>query len=452
MFNAILLGVALLGSPQAAPFNYTGKLTDLLPEGASWGMPKTGLPVQFVLTGKGETVSAPTFSLKGTKWAANADLNFKDVAYADGSLSGGFTFKNGSGFALDGVRFDVVSATERYKGKDAKGADVELTRALPVTEESPILLGDVVKDASVEGAPFKASGLAWKPETIDITVTAKLSGLTYQRVLFPDHANSFIDFDPKGRLILGSGEQSGIYRANLETGTLEQITSTPSYKVQIAVSPTDGTIAARWMNGHGFTFYTPGGDEKSSLDEAESDGRGGGPLMPRYDGKGNLYAGFGHTISQFNGDKPAFILKGAGQFEFGEYPQFDVARDGTLYVASDHNIFKFDPGGKNGKLLIKGPNEKLGRIWDINAIRVDPAGNVWVAEPSWDKFVARVSVFDSNGKLVWVFGRGGDRPMEDGYYDGQVLPTCTSMVISADGRVYIACGESVKSVIEFIEF
>ncbi len=444
MICALLLGTALLG-----PYNYSGKLIDFLPEGSTWGMPASGLPMQIVISSGGSKVGPASFSLKGPKWTSEAKADLQNLAYANGTISGNVHFKNTSGFALDAVRFDVASATERYKDKDG----TEKTRSLEVKEESPILLGDLRKEDEFEGADFKATGIAWKPETIEITVTAKLSGLTYQRSMFDDHQNSNLEFDSKGRLLLGSGMRAGLYRADLEKETLDMVTSTPEQGVVPASNPVDGTLAVTWSNGHVFNLYTPGGDQKSTIEEGEPDGMQGWPSMARYDGKGNLYLGFGQTVAQFTGNKPNFVLKSCGQFEFGGYVKFDVTKDGAIIVASEKNIFKFDPGGKNGRVFVKGPDDKLGRIHDYSAIRLDPSGYLWVAEPGYDTFVNRISVFDSNGKFVWVFGRGGPSQLEGGgYYDGQVVTSTSSIAVSPDGRVYIAGYEGGKSVLEFVEF
>lgn len=449
-----LLAAVLMRPAASDPYNYTGKLTEFMSEGAKWGMPTTGLPMAIVVTKGGTAVGPQSFSLKGPKWASEANLDLKSLTYAGGVLTGNVHFANSSGCALDAVRFDIASATERYKGKNSKGEEVEMTRALPVAEESPILLGDLRKGDSFDGADFKATGLAWKPETISITVTAKLSGLTYVRDLFEDHVNSTLDFDSKGRLVLGSGQQGGFYRANLEAGTVDMIASMPSEKVRIAANPIDGTFAASSMNAHGFTLFSPGGDQAGTINEGELEGMVGWPSAARFDGKGNLYACFGEAISQFKDGKPTFVLKKAGAFDFAEYLSFDVARDGALLVGSNKNVFKFDPGGKNGRLIINGPSEKLGRVHDIVNLRVDGNGYLWIAEPLEDTFMNRISVFDANGKFVWVFGRGGPAhpAAGDPFFDGQTASVVSGIAISNDGRAYIACYEQTKSVMEFYLF
>src|SRR5436853_5568911 len=100
MYCAILLSTALL-TAQSGPYNYQGKLADFLPEGSAWGMPKTGLPVQIVITNKGSSVGPASFALKGPKWASSANLDLKNLAFAGDTLSGNVQFKNTSGFALD---------------------------------------------------------------------------------------------------------------------------------------------------------------------------------------------------------------------------------------------------------------------------------------------------------------------------------------------------------------
>jgi hypothetical protein len=453
MINAICLVVALVAPSLDEPYNYVGKLTDFMNEGAAWGMPSTGLPMQITLSEGGAKISQTKFGLRGPKWTADAPLNLNDLKFASSSLAGSVQFKNSSGFALDAVRFDIVSASERYKGKDAEGKEVVLTRALPLKQESPILFGDMPKDT--EAGPFevKATGLDWKPETVDITVTAKLSGLTFQRTLFDGHPGSWLDLDSKGRLYVGSGHEPGIYRANLTNGSLDLITSTPSSVVPLAINPVDGTIAATWLNSHVFNIYTPGGDEKQTIAEnGEIDGMASWPQMAHYDAKGNLYLMFGTSVVQMAGEKPAFVLKGSGQYEFSGYAEFDVAGDGTIFVASESNVFRFAPGGKSGKKILQGPSPKLGRTHGIMAIRVDSNGYLWVVDEYDGEFSPRICVFDRDGKFVWTFGRGGPTHHQDPYYDGQIFGVTKSIAVAPDGRVYVSNDVAEKSVLEFVMF
>jgi len=444
---------ALCFAAIVAPYNYTGKLIDLMPEGAAWGMPATGIPIQITITENGSKVGPGSFALKGPKWESEAPLKIDGLKFANGTLTGTVQFKNASGCALDAVRFDIVSAAEQYKGKDAQGKEVTITRTQPIAEESPILFGDMPKDVESSGYEVKATGLVWKPETSQITVTAKLSGLTFHKSLFYDHAGSFLGFDLKGRLILGSGQQPALYLADYENDKLDSIASTPSYKVVFGVNPLDGSICAKWMNAHGFSVYSPGGDEKSTVEQHDDqDGMTGWPQMARYDGKGNLYVCFGESVSQLVGGKPSFVLKKAGQYDFAEYLSFDVAKDGSIFVGSDSNVFRFDPGGKNPKKIVQGPDvNKLGRIHGVQALKLDPLGNVWIADNT-DDFEARCCVFDSNGKFIWTFGRGGEKKPDDGWLDGQVSRSVNDFAIAADGRAFVACGDQGRSVLYFTEF
>src|SRR3954469_15693862 len=104
MFCAILLSAALMTSGQAAPYNYQGKLVDFMPEGSTWGMPATGLPMQITISGGGSTVGPASFSLKGPKWSSSANVDLKNLVFSGGALTGNVRFKNTSGFALDGIR------------------------------------------------------------------------------------------------------------------------------------------------------------------------------------------------------------------------------------------------------------------------------------------------------------------------------------------------------------
>jgi hypothetical protein len=452
MISAMILSAALWAHSADDPNNYTGRMIDLLNEGSTWGMPTSGLPITIVIDGGGK-VGPTEFKLKGPKWASEAPLKLGGLAFADGALTGTVAFENKSGLALSGVRFDIISATERYKGKNDKGEEVELTRTQNVAEESPILFGDMLKGAGDGPFPIKAAGLAWNPETVSISVSGKLSGLAFRRILFDDHFGSTLAIDRKGRLLIGSGRQPGIYRADPDKGSVDLIASTPEPCVVIGSNPSDGSIGATWLNSHVFQTYTEGGDAKETFEEGDVDGMRSWPSMMRFDGKGTMYAGFGSTVAQFNGSRPSFILDKMGAFEFGGSPRWDVAADGTLYIGmEDGRLFKFDPGGKNGRLLVQGPSSNLGRLFQVGALRVDPNNQVWVFEPNFGDFHQRASVYDANGKLVWVFGRGGPTWSDVELYDAQLPASTMSFAVAGDGRVFISTNEYTRAVMEFAIF
>jgi len=417
-------------------------------------MPSTGQAVQIVITDGGSKIGLSEFKIKAAKWDSEAPLKIENLKYSSGVLTGDVRFENASGRVLEGVRFDFVSASELYKGKDAQGKDVILSRSQPLMEESPILFGDMPKGAQSEAYPVKAAGLSWKPETAQITVTAKLSGLTYDKVVFKAHPGSDLDFDANDKLLLGSHSKPAIYSADPENDSLQSIAATPQAHVVIGVNKADGTICASWWNSHDFAFYSAAGDQQSKVAEDDkTEGMNGWPNMARYDGKGNLYLGFGQTVCQIVGGKPAFVLKSAGATRFANYIFFDVAKDGSLFVGSKSDVFRFEPGGKNPKQILQGPDVKLGTIHGVKALRLDSNRYLWIADNADEHFAGRICVFDSNGKFVWTFGRAADvAPVGNTILDGQVSQSIDSIAISGDGHVYVANGEGARSVMAFTEF
>lgn len=435
-----------------APYNCSGRLVDFMPEGATWGMPSGGLPIEVTITDGGAKAGPDSYALKSGVWQSQAPLGLEALKFADGALTANVTFKNTSGNALSACRFDFVSATERYKGKDADGKEAVLTRSLAVSEDSPVLFGDLPKGAHFEGAQITAKGLDWKPETQSITVSGRLSGLTFLNALFEEHGSSTVEFDPKGRLLIGSGQKEAIYRMDKASG-LESLTSTPGATIDIGVNPVDGTVCARWMNSHNYTFYSPGGEEKGTIEENdEVEGMNSWPNQGRYDGKGNLYLMFGSSVAQMAGAKPAFVLKSAGQYDFTGYVYFDVSRDGTIFVGSESNVFRFDPGGKNPKKILQGPDTKMGRLHGVHYLRAAANGQLWVSNETDGEFKSRVDVFNRDGKFIWSFGRGGKAPLDDGWLDGQLGSTVTGIAVNDDGRVFIACGDASRAVMAFAMF
>jgi hypothetical protein len=121
----------------------------------------------------------------------------------------------------------------------------------------------------------------------------------------------------------------------------------------------------------------------------------------------------------------------------------DVDPAGNMWVVSglekDRFLFRIEAGGKKGKRLLAGPDWHLGALDVPQSVRLDPAGNVYVAEQGEEGTeAARLSVFDKNGRFLRVFGRGGAAPRADEVLPGQVWRP-VDLAFGEGGRLYVAC-------------
>ena len=444
--TALLLASIL--SAEIGPFNIQGRFADLAPEEMEWGMPSEG--AQF-----GLSLSSAQLGSIDSNWKFKIDKASGSVGgtfkFVDGKLDGTVKFENGNS-DLAGVRLDITGATETYNGKDKDGNPIQLTRFISVKEDSPILFGDLMDSDKTAAFAIAARGLVWKPETVKIDVNFQLSGFMFSRAMFPDHARSSLAFDSKGRLLVGSAQQMAIYRANLEKASLEVLASTPDYKSIISVNPLDGTITYSFFNSHEYHSMSAGGTEKSTLGQVEDVARMyGSPSYSAYDGQGRLYVTFGNTVAQMNGDRPAFVLKEANGFAFGDYPRIAVAKDGTIFVGAGSNVFRFAEGGKSPKKIIQGPDWKPGRLHGTEALAYDERNrSIWVGSNTEDEYLGRVDSFDRDGRFLCCIGRGGVKTPEVNTFWPGACPFPCSIAVSPDGNVYVANYEGGHSVMEFI--
>jgi len=443
---AVLL--ASLCFSDVGPFNIQGRFADLAPEEMEWAIPSDGVQYNLSLTSAQMSSTDSNWTFKRDKATGKIGSSFQ---YAAGKLDGKVSFENGNA-DLAGMRLDITGAVETYNTKDKDGNPIKATRLLAIHEDSPILFGDLTDSEKTSAFAIGAKGLAWKPETVKIDVNFQLSGFIFSRALFPEHSHSNLTFDHKGRLLVGSGQQPAIYRVNLDQATLEVVSSTPDAKVIPSVNPMDGTVIYSFMNSHEYHLMSAGGSEKGMLNQIEGvAGMDGSPSYSAYDGKGRLYVMFGNTIAQVNGNQPAFVLKEANGFPFLEYTRFAVSKDGTLFVGSGSNVFRFAEGGKSARKILQGPDWKPGRIHGTEAVAFDDRSNtLWVASNVDNEYAARVDGFDRDGKFLFCLGRGAAKaPDPNTPWPGQ-CPTPVSIAVSPEGNLYVANSDGGRSVMEFL--
>lgn len=450
-----LLLTSLVSQPTDDPFAYNGPFATLCADGAR-PAPVTGrLSFSIAIAPDGSVGSSQKVALKGASWASAASLDLSSLAYAGGKLSGSAAIANGSGSVLEGLRLDVTGATETYKGKDAQGKEVVLTRSQPITTNAPILFADLQKGAVSATNAFEASGLKINPETTGLTVYGAVTGLYLVRTLKPCVDPTGLDFDASGRLYTVSGSVETIYRLSADGSGVTAFATIPATGRWLAVSPKTGEVVAHSWNGDRlFRFSTTGGDLAGLLQNDDVAGMGGWAFRARFGRDGSLYANFGATIAKMSGDKPAFSFEKVGAYDT-EMTCFDVAPNGEIWVGSAANVFRVAPDGKSGARAIIGPSMKLGKIAGVTTVRCDANGLVYVAHRPDADHHPRVCVFDRDGRFVRVFGRGSDKPVteeEEGVHLGQVHTNVYDIAIAPNGHVFLSHHDLERPILVFEPF
>jgi DNA-binding beta-propeller fold protein YncE len=467
LIAVVLLLVCCLAS-YAEPhnFHFAGPMTQFLAEGATPGAVTDGLPFAVVLSDAGATIAPTTFTLQGAGWDGQATLTLEDVKLANGHLTATVHLRNATDSALEGLRLDLTGASEEYKAKDDQGNDILKTRAQPVSIASPILFGDVAKRDDADPQPLDASTIAFQPETTNVTVSGVLSGLYYAgAIATPVEGGEpcSVDFDSQGRLYIALRGQLGVYRSDADGNNMTTVASFPDSLINppqnIAVDPANGDIL-----GTSHFIYRCGADgtyngQVPPEGGPENDATRGFVGTIRFDRDGQLYCADEATLACYVDNQRIWTADHVGDHWFQSPIFFDVDGNGTFWVADfgPHELYALGRRGANGKIIATGPDWHLGRIMSPWAVRADAHGNIYVIEGESSEEgkdeVVRVSVFDSAGKIVRVFGHGDRTPAEGGeLLEGQVSGLARDLEFGPDGRVYIANSNADAQIMVFRPF
>lgn len=451
---AVLLPLTSTSACQAddekTNFATVGAMKAFLPEGKTPGKVAGGLPFSIVLTDSGKTISGGTFSLKLPGTEKSIQITFLGLTYANGHLNGQVQVKDTAGSSIEGLRLDVEGATETYKAKDAQGLEVIKTRSQNVSLASPLLFGDLKEEESNAPLPMSAGPLSFAPETMQIAVLGKLSGLLYvQSLSFPEASpGGQIDLDAKGRIYLSSVAGNQVVRMDNDGKNLVVAAKLPDGCIGMAVNPKTGEIAANCSNHQKIFLFTAGGDDKGSTGEAQ--GLDNYAHWQRYDAHGTLWSSVNDTLVKFGPDgKSVFKLTKADEYDLEGDSAFDVTADGTLYTLANKTLFRISPDGKTARRIAIGPGGKLGQLTEPKSCRVDTNGEVYVSEDRAETLnqAARISVFDREGNFVRAFGRGSQAPLADypdNYHAGQIYEP-KDIAFGPSGRVYLSCSRKAEN-------
>jgi sugar lactone lactonase YvrE len=440
----VLAAFVAIAMADDVPFHYSGPMSKLLTAGAKVAPVTTGIPFEVVIQKDG-SVGPASFKLSGQGWKGSANLQLQNLKYADGTLSAGANLENAAGTSLQGLRLDVVGATETYKGKDKDGKEVTLARAQAHQFESPLFFGDLLNKESEGPHPFSVSGLKIAPETVQITVRGVLSGLRYLDRFEAPGGGGFnhMDFLPGGKLV------AGVYGTQIllvdpakdakETYTVE------GQSVGGAVDPRTGDVYTTTVSSSTITVFDPQGKKKSTLGEANGIDKFVQTL--RFDKAGTLYAlgDGGANVFVLKNGKVIKSIEDVGGQPFA-ISSFDVAPNGALWMTdSTASLLTVGPDGKGRKVAQKA-DWKFGAVQSPLGIRVDRNGLVYVGEEEVDNYdpFDRMSVFDPQGRIVRIFGRAGKKPagQEDQLNPGQ-LESPREFAFGPDGTLYVSASGGI---------
>ncbi len=203
----------------------------------------------------------------------------------------------------------------------------------------------------------------------------------------------------------------------------------------MAVDPRSGDLAVGWINSKEIHRFGSDGTAKGAVPME------GYPAWLRFDRQGNLYVSGGHVFRLAGGRVVQELGTAAGDDLYAK--GIDVDGDGNLWVVSGleaaRALYRIEPGGRKAGKVADGPDWRLGALEVAQSVRIDAAGQAYVAESGEEgQEAARISVFDRGGAFVRAFGRGGRAPVQDGLLPGQVWRP-VDLAFGPAGRVYVAC-------------
>ncbi len=438
-----LSAILSLGAPavyaQTAPFQFSGSLPSLLPPGAVPAANSAGLPFQIRISANGQRVEGGPFSLTVPDAPKPFRLTIEGAAFSAGTLSAKATLGNGSGAPLEGLRLDLVQATETFTKKDAEGKVVTETRPQKIAA-APLHFGDLNSNETSDALPLVANGLAFGAETTQILVHGVVSGLRYEKTLANPTACG------AGQIEVGEG--GSVYLADTCGRRIARLTpkgeisgiELPGQTKGFARDPRSGRLAASYGNYREIRLIGAESQVLGTIGDVQ--GLDTLPDFLRFDGQGKLWVEAGGAILRFSATaKLEQRIRSIGGTDLYGILSFDIAADGTLWVVSSGALFRLPADGTPGARLVE-PGRRAGELTNPEAPRVAPDGTVWVVEGADPTHGApeRISVFDREGRLLRLFGRGARAPLPNfpaAYHEAQIFQA-RDLAFGPKNRVYVA--------------
>lgn len=429
------MGVCQAQNASKGHFHFAGPMSAYMLNGAAPGRVATGLHFTLVLTDRGATIAPNRFDLKGAKWTGSATLSFEGLKFENGELKGTVHLRNASGSVIEGVRLDITGATEEYKGLTSQGKDTLMTRPQSASLPSPLLFGDVPNGQDADSASLEVGGLVFNPETTKLSVHGALSGLYYLGgfEVIKLRAVPAMDVDSQGNLYFVDVTEHSVVRTKADGSDQVAVVKLPDQSLGVAVDRKNGDIYATAVNNAAIFRFSSGGELKGKIEA--KDGLRGWTHNLRVSSDGTLYSDMSGSLVEIVNGKAGRVLSQVAGERIGAR-LFDIDADGNIWLCTSTSFFKSDIAGKNGKRIGTGPDWHLGSITTPNGCRVDATGQVYVTEGEDRQEAGRISVFDKDGKLVRVFGRGSSTRLVGKLNPGQVF-RATDIAFGPDGRVYV---------------
>lgn len=445
---AAFVSTSALAHAQGAPFRFSGPLPGLLAPGVSAAPNGSGLPFEIKISGGGKTITGTSFDLAVPGAGKPFRLALTGAAWSGGKLTATATVTNGTGAALEGLRLDLVGASETYTAKDAEGKPKTLQRAQS-PQAAPLHFGDLGPGEASDPLPLAVSALTFAPETVDLTVRGVVSGLRYESLLHNPQGCSGgeVDVDGGGNLYLADTCGQRIARLTA-AGQVSTAVAFPEQQAKgSARDAKSGRLAATYTNDPNVHLY--GTDGKEAMTIGEEQGIDSYSDSLRYDPQGRLWGTVGASLARFAATgKIEARWRTVGGSDIAAGARFDVAADGTVWIVNEGNLWRVSADGKK-QTKLAAPGARPGELAAAQSVRLAADGSVWVTEGADFNLgsAERVSVFDPQGRLLRVFGRGAKAPLPDypdRYHDAQ-LHLGNDLAFGAEGRVYITCSRPAEN-------
>lgn len=435
-------------APQAGP------LASLIGPSAHIAPVTRGLAVDFVISPSGSVTVAGN-DLKAPSWSGSCALSEDELAFAGGNLTANIGLANHSGTSIQGVRFDFVNATETYKAKKPDGTEENRSRLQTVSFSSPCYFGDLADGESSISIPGSAKGIKLNPETVEVTVHAVVSGISFKKqFLGPKKSlkGCGVVVDSSGDVIVGEANNQALWRFSEDGDFKGEFGKLPTYGREVALNPATGEFLVGLYNSHNEARVAPDGTTSSAFAANLSEW----PGAARFDGKGRLFLKVGNKISTF----ADYALSAAGSNKIGglnirDYDPFDFQGDQTAWVLASNNLVKSNPSFASAVIVVKPGTGLLGEILPTQspALRCSPLGELFAAEDGISgKYLPRISVFDAQGRFVRTFGLAGQNANPHQYLPGQLHSTPRDFAFGKAGQVYVTQYDAGCGLSEFVEF
>lgn len=303
--------------------------------------------------------------------------------------------------------------------------------------------------------PIAASGIAFKPDTTQVVVHARLSGLTYMGGFGgSDQVQARLAAGPNGKLYIGSWQTQAAYVYSPSTGRIDPFATLDGTVSTIACNPVNGDVYLRVWSSHEVKGFTSTGQLKETIKESDDSGAAGlygWPNAVSFSANGSLWVNFGSTYSKFVAGMPVLVVSKAGSVDLHDGEPME-ASDDFVYVGTNDSVFRFDTAGKSGGKLIPGSETKLGMVHGAYALSLDRSGNVWVVEKSDENFLNRVSVFDRDGKFLRSFAHGAEQIDESSAARGYLRQGIGDVAVGSDGTVYLSNADERQAIQRYVPF